>query len=200
MRARGLTLVDLLIAMGILVMITTSTMLIFRGVSQAWRSGQMKTERYQQARLLFDLFARELTSCVANARYPLRSPAADAERIKTGSVHDELFFVGALPGRTGLIERGYWVTATGRLMCHDEEPADGDYSTGTDEVCGTDVAEFDAAFFDGTAWVDDWDGAPGGNHEGQVPRAIRMTVSLGKPRAESFNTVIYLPTAAQSGG
>lgn len=200
MKPRGLTLVELLIAMGILVTITTSTMLIFRGVSQAWRSGHMKTERYQQARLLFDLFTRELTSAVANARYPLRSPSADAERIKAAGVHDELFFIGALPGRSGLIERGYWVTETGQLMCHDEEPADADYATGTDEVCGTSVNDFAVAFFDGAAWVDDWDAATGGSHEGQIPRAIRITLSLGAPRAESFDTVIYLPTATQSGG
>src|SRR3989338_710916 len=69
--AKGLTLVELLVAMAILVTVIASTLLIFRGITRAWRTGELRTERYQQARLLFDLFERELSSSVTNARYPL---------------------------------------------------------------------------------------------------------------------------------
>src|SRR3990167_7373151 len=97
----GLTLVELLVAMAILVTVTASALLIFRGITKAWRTGELRTERYQQARLLLDLFGRELSSSVVNPRYPLIG------------TQDELFFVGTLPGRTGLVERGYWVTGDG---------------------------------------------------------------------------------------
>ena len=191
------TLVELLVAMVVLIIVTMSTMLVFRSVTQAWRSGQMKTERYQQARLLFDLFARELSSCVANPRYPfLGTDAGAGQSVKEGTTRDELFFVGALPGRAGLIERGYWVNDQGRLMCHDEEPADGDYSaTGADEVCGADVKGFEATYFDGAEWVDDWDGRTGGAQAGQVPKAVRIVLTIGKPKGEAFETVIYIPTS-----
>lgn len=193
----GLTLVELLIAMAILVTVTASTMLIFRGITRAWRSGQLRTERYQQARLLFDLFARELSSCVVQARYPLiGNDAAQGAPLKAGSTRDELFFVGALPGRAGLVERGYWVNAAGDLMCHDEEPADGDYmTTGTDEVCGSEVVEFDVSYFDGTTWLTQWDGRLGALQTAKAPKALRIVLTIGEQDGEQFETVIHVPTS-----
>src|SRR3989338_8942816 len=166
----GMTLVELLVAMAILVTVTTSAMLIFRGITRAWRTGELRTERYQQARLLLDLFGRELSSSMESPRYPLvGTKAADPVRLIEGSALDELFFVGTLPGRTGLVERGYWVTADNELMCHDEEPADGDYASGMSEVCGRDVTAFEITYFDGSDWLDRWDGRPGADQTGALP-------------------------------
>ncbi|MBI3323749.1 MAG: hypothetical protein HYZ92_00525 [Candidatus Omnitrophica bacterium] len=182
-------------AMAILVVVTTSTTLIFRGITRAWRSGQLRTERYQQARLLFDLFNRELSSCVASQRYPFIGINAGQGALKTGSQQDELYFVGALPGRSGLVERGYWINDRRQLMCHDEEPADGDVSTGMDEICGTDISVFDVSFFDGTQWVGQWDGRPGAERAGRIPRALHIILSIGHPQSEQFETVVYLPVS-----
>lgn len=175
----ALTLVELLVAMAILVTVTASTALIFRGITRAWRTGELRTERYQQARLLFDLFERELSSCVASPRYPLVGAA------------NALSFVGTLPGRTGFVERGYSVSEDGTLLCHDDEAADGDYATGTSEICGHDVAGFEVSYFDGTAWVDHWDAHP----LGQLPKAVHLTLTIGRQRPERFETVIYVPTS-----
>ena len=184
--------------MAVLVTVTMSTTLIFRSVTQAWRSGQLKTERYQQARLLFDLFTRELSSCVASTRYPfIGTDGGQDAPIKAGSAQDEVFFVGALPGRTGLVERGYWVDGNDRLMCHDDEPADGDYAaTGTDELCGVDVSGVESLFFDGMVWLDSWDSRKGGAQEGRLPKAVHLTVTIGKPVGEPFETVIYIPASS----
>ena len=191
-----MTLVELLVAMAILVTVTTSAMLIFRGITRAWRTGELRTERYQQARLLLDLFGRELTSSVASPRYPLvGTKADDPVRLAEGSARDELFFVGTLPGRAGLVERGYWVTANGELMCHDEEPADGDYATGASDVCGRDIAQLDLTYFDGSAWVDRWDARSGAAQAGQLPKAVHIILSIGRQTLERFETIIYIPTS-----
>ena len=195
-RRDGLTLVELLVAMGILVTVSAATALIFRGITRAWRTGQMRTERYQQARLLFDLFGRELSSSVANLRYPLVGvKAAEGGALRSGSVGDELFFVGTLPGRTGLVERGYWLTAAGELMCHDDEPADGEYATGESELCGRDITLFTTAYFDGTEWLDRWDGRDGAAQAGKLPKAVHVIMSVGRQKPERFETVIYIPTS-----
>ena len=192
----GLTLVELLVAMAILVTVSASTALIFRGISRAWRTGTIRTERYQQARLLFDLFGRELASSVANPRYPMVGvDAADGGRLHEGSVRDELFFVGTLPGRTGFVERGYWMTAQGELMCHDEEPADGAVATGTSELCGREVSELTLSYFDGSAWLNRWDARPQAPQEGRLPKAIHIALTVGTERPERFETVIYVPTS-----
>jgi len=194
--ARGFTLIELLVAMTILVTVGASTVMIFRGITRAWRTGTLRTERYQQARLLFDLFGRELASSVANPRYPvLGADANGAMSRREGSAADELFFVGTLPGRTGLVERGYWLTADGELMCHDDEPADEEYATGASELCGRDVAALDFSYFDGTRWVEEWDAGPQGPHAGQLPKAVHIAITLGRQQPEPFETVIYVPTS-----
>ena len=192
----GLTLVELLVAMAILITVSASTVLIFRGITRAWRTGELRTERYQQARLLFDLFERELSSSVADPRYPLiGNTTGKASPIKQGSVSDELFFVGTLPGRVGLVERGYWVNAHGELMCHDDEPADGDYATGTSEYCARDVSQFELSYFDGTQWLDQWDARPLAPQAGRLPKAVQIIVMIGRQTPERFETIVYVPTS-----
>ncbi len=191
-----MTLVELLVALTILVVVSGSTLIIFRGITRAWRTGELKTERYQQARLLFDLFERELSSCVASARYPLIGmPQAEASPLKVESIGDELFFVGTLPGRGGFIERGYWLNANDQLMCHDDASGDGDYATGADELCGTEVSEWAATYFNGTDWLDRWDGRAGGAQAGQLPKAIHLILMVGQQKPERFETIISIPTS-----
>ena len=181
--------------MAILVTISASTALIFRGIARAWRTGTLRTERYQQARLLFDLFGRELSSSVASARYPfIGTQPADDTRVQAGSAQDEAFFVGTLPGRAGFVERGYWVNGRGQLLCHDEEPPDGDYATGGSELCGSDVTEFKLSYFDGSEWLTRWDGRSGAQ-TGQLPKALHIVLSIGRDTPERFETVIYVPTS-----
>lgn len=192
---KALTLVELLIALAILVTVTASTTLIFRSIGRAWGTGQLRTERYQQARLLFDLFTRELSSCVSSPRYPLIGHAAgEPHRIEKQGTGDELFFVGTLPGRSGLIERGYWLTPAGELMCHDDESGDADYTTGASELCGRDIASFAATYFDGNAWQKSWDGSAQ-SQAGSLPKAVRIRLSIGRNKPESFEAVIYVPTS-----
>ena len=195
-RTAGLTLVELLVAMAILVTVSAAAAMMFRGVTRAWRTGELRTDRDQQARLLFDLFQRELSSSVANSRFPmLGAEASDTPPLHDGSVSDALFFVGTLPGRTGFIERGYWVNGQSELMCHEEDPADGDYATGESESCGREISEFTVSYFDGTQWLPRWDGRAGADQQGRLPKAIRVTLMIGQPRPERFETIIHVPTS-----
>ena len=188
----GLTLVELLVAMAIMVTVSASAALIFRSITRAWQTGELRTERYQQARLLLDLFVREISSSVSNVRYPMiGTNVSEGDSIYAGSVYDELSFSGTLPGRTGIVERGYWVDGAGDFWCHDDEPADGDYTTGVSELCGHDVSQFTVSYFDGTEWVDRWTGET----DGALPRAIHIVVTIGRQQPEKFDTIIYVPTS-----
>ena len=189
----GFTLVDLLVAMTILLVVVSVTWMMFRGILRAWQRGQIHTERYQQARLLSELFTRELSCATPNPSYPLLGNPTDAEALKPSSVQGSVFFVGTLPGRSGLVERGYWLASTGELMCHDEEPSDGDYATGSDETCGTGVRGFAVSFFDGTVWRDEWDARAGGAQAGRLPVAVKLRLELGKDGGAPFETIIRLP-------
>ena len=182
--------------MTILVVVSASAALIFRSIGNAWRTGNLRTARYQQARLLIDLFTRELASSTANPRFSLVGTlAADKKPLKSGSTADELFFVGTLPGRAAFVERGYWVNAAGDLMCHDDDSEDGDYATGQEEVCGRDVAGLTVGYFDGAVWQPRWDARPGHAQAGRLPKAIRISLTISRQRPESFETVVYVPTS-----
>ena len=196
-RDGGLTLVELLVAMAILVTVSAATVLIFRGIIRAWRTGELRTERYQQARLLFDLFSRELASSASDGRYPMiGTKPSEGPPLHDGSKFDELFFVGTLPGRTGFVERGYWVNTANELMCHDDEPADGNYATGASELCGQDVSQFTVSYFDGSEWVDRWDGNTQSDQgKGLLPKAVHIVMTIGRQKPERFETVIYVPTS-----
>ncbi len=191
-----MTLVEILVAMTILIVISGSVMLIFKSISSAWRTGQLRTERYQQARLLIDLFTREVSSCVANTRFPLvGTTVGDANRTKKEGAGDELFFAGNLPGRGGVIERGYWLTAEGLLMCQDDASGDGNYATGEAEVCGREVEGFKIAYFDGTDWQPRWDARAQQAQAGRWPKAIRFSIMMGKQKPETFETIVNVPAS-----
>lgn len=192
MPRQGLTLVELLIALAILAVVSASTAMIFRGISRAWQAGSVKAERYQQARLLLDLFERELASSIVSTRYPLVGRArGPGEPLWAGSQQDALFFVGTLAGRAGLTERGYWVNAAQELMCHDEAPADGDWATGTSERCGRDVAGLVIRYYDGAAWQESWNSEAAA----ALPKAIRVALTLGGKKPETFETVVHVPAS-----
>ncbi|MBI3083261.1 MAG: hypothetical protein HYY90_02710 [Candidatus Omnitrophica bacterium] len=184
---------ELVVALTILVSVSAASFVIFRGITRAWKTGALRTERYQQARFLFDLFERELSSCVANPRYPLVGlKRGEASPLHAGrAVADELMFVGALPGRTGLVERGYWVDAEGTLMCHDDESRDGTYATGASEACGRGLSAFELGYFNGTEWIDRWDAA----RQGALPKAVRIALTLKGERPERFEAVVYVPAS-----
>ena len=191
-REPGLTLVELLVALSILVVVSASTALIFRGISRAWQTGALKSERYQQARLLLDLFERELASCFVSPQYPLiGQPAGSPAPLWASAQADSIFFVAALTGREGLTERGYWVGAEQALMCHDEAPADGDPATGLSERCGREVAALQIRYYDGAQWQDAWDSGAAA----ALPKAVRLTLTLGAKKPETFETVIHVPAS-----
>ena len=192
----AMTLVEILVAMTILIIVSAATMLIFRSISNAWRTGQLRTERYQQARLLIDLFTREVSACTANTRFPLVGTAAgDPKRVKKEGVGDELFFAGTLAGRDRIIERGYWLLSDGALMCHDDPAADGNYATGVAEVCARDVTGLTITYFDGMDWQPRWDARTGQAQAGQWPKAVRFSITIGRKRPETFETMVNVPTS-----
>jgi hypothetical protein len=81
-------------------------------------------------------------------------------------------------------------------MCHDDEPADGDYATGESDVCGNEVTGLVISYFDGLTWLDQWDAREASpNQETQLPKAVFLTLTLGKTKPEQFETVIYIPTS-----
>lgn len=80
----------------------------------------------------------------------------------------------------------------------DSEPVDvDDYS----KVLASEVTEFTVSYFDGTAWVDSWEGSdpgPDGTTPMGPPRAVKITITIrlaDDEEPKSFTHVIAFPAA-----
>ena len=71
-------------------------------------------------------------------------------------------------------------------------------TTGAEEVCGTDVAGFEVSYALGgppLTWASNWEGQAGGAQAGQVPKAVRIVLTIGREHPESFESLIHVPTS-----
>ena len=86
-REAGVTLLELLISMTILVLIFVTVLGAVRVGSKSWESGERRAEENQRTRTLFDTLARELTMI-----YPLRVKDQDKDVVAFRGSADSLMF------------------------------------------------------------------------------------------------------------
>ena len=199
----GFTLLEMLIALALLAVVVSSSVALFRGVAQSWQRGEVRSLRYQNARAIFDIVGRELSSVLpTGSQAPFLGTSGEDPPVKSGAVGPSLFFVTLVPGAgtTDSAEIGYWLRGQDHmLMRHLQAQPDGDFATvDTDEPLGTQVSEWSLAYFDGTDWRDRWDARPNGPQTGRLPKAVRIAVTVQDPGGrdhERFDTTISLPVS-----
>lgn len=198
MKRNGFTLLEILIAMTILVIILTSTYTLFRTASSAFSKGESRIELYQQARVIFQMVERELSSALripGRSDYFLGIPEEGGERLKTGSSAAELFFICPIveKDKSDLMEIGYWLSGQNQiLMRHVDFPPDYEFSTVLkDEELGIHVTHLGFSFFDGQEWLLSWDSKEKKN----LPKAVQIELGIedshGKESA-IFKTVVRI--------
>lgn len=201
--APAFTLLEMLIAMALLGIVVASSVTVFRGVAQSWQRGEVRSQRYQNARAIVDVVGRELASALSPAsRGWLVGLAANDTPLKSGAVGPSLFCVTLIPGLAPAetAEVGYWLRASDHmLMRHLQAIPDGDPRTADqDEPLGTHVSAWSLAYFDGTAWQDRWDSREGAPQQGRLPKAVRVGVTVqdaGGRDGEHFDTTITVPSS-----
>lgn len=202
-RREGFTLLEMLIALALLAIIVAASVTVFRGVAQSWQRGEVRSLRYQNARAIFDVMNREISSILPPDRQtPLVGLAADDPPLKAGSTGPALFFVALVPGAapTDVTEIGYWLRGGDQmLMRHLDTDPDVDFQTAdADEPLGTQVSAWSLAYFDGAAWQDRWDARQGGAQAGRLPKAVRISVTVqdrGGREQETFDATVSLPVS-----
>ena len=201
--ARGFTLLEMLVALSLLGMLVAASVTVFRGIAQSWQRGETRSLRYQNARAIFDIVSRELSSTLPPDRHaPFLGLGPSDPPLKTGATGPSLFFVTLVPAAADadIVEIGYWLRAQDHmLMRHLDAHPDFNFQTAdTDEPLGTEVASWSLSYFDGTAWQDHWDSRDGAPEAGRLPRAIRIGVSVQDPggrEQEHFDTTVSLPVS-----
>ena len=190
-RVEGFTLVEILISLAILAMIVTSTFTIFRSASQSWQKGEVRSERYQNARNAISRMSTEISQAVINSS-PLCGFKGEKNKISFMS------FVSAESGVFELSEVEYWLDNSKKaLMRNDDVDPDYDFTTyDHSDILSDNISELAFSYFDGLAWTDTWSSD---KDKGiSLPKAVKIKIKVEDKKAkegETFEVIARLKTA-----
>jgi len=180
---KGFSLAELLIALAILVIVSSMVAVIFRSTQKSF----LNAKAFQH---VIDLARQTVMRMHSNMKATFVEPTgiinfvgidASGTPFKANSQGDEVFFIlpdGASPNGD-ICEIGYWQRDDGNIMRHIESAPDFDFTTvASDDELGLIVDNLDFKYFDGTLYHDAWDSRVGGSHEGEFPKAIKFSFEV----------------------
>jgi general secretion pathway protein J len=216
-RARGLTLLEVMVAVAILAMVAVLTYGAFDGLSRGKKNLGRINDRYHQGRAALARMNQELTSAFLSMHQPLTeqqirritifagSNSSPADRIDfTSFSHRRLvkdshesdqneisYFGSPDPNVSGKID-----LARRESPMIDLEPKRG----GEVNVLVEDIDLFDVRYLDATTgmWTDTWDTSQATGQPGRMPFQIKITLALknGDAKPVVFTTKIAMAMLA----
>jgi len=192
-----LTLVEVLVAIGILSMLTMIIYGAFAGMKHSKEGIERISDRYREGRLAMSRLSRELQSAYLSMHAPI-DPTLVVEKTsfvaKSGTRGTRVDFnsfcnrrVDSRSSDSDQAELGYWAEENPdqpgvydlvrRIdTTPDLEPTEG----GRVEVVATDIDEFEMKFFDPTTdqWLDHWDSVQVTGQPNRVPLQVKITLVL----------------------
>jgi len=190
-RLKGFTLVEILISLAILAMIVASTFTIFRSASKSWQKGEIRSERYHNARTAIGRMSADISQAVLNNSY-LCKFIGEKDSVSFIS------FVSESSGTFELSEIEYWLDKGKKLLMRsDDIEPDYDFSTyDHSDILSDNISELEFSYYNGTAWTDSWhsDKALGIG----LPKAVRIKIRVEDKSAkegEFFEVIARLKTA-----
>jgi general secretion pathway protein J len=214
-RARGMTLLEILVSLGILALISLMIYGAFDSMSRGKRGEAMRSERARQGRDAIERMQRELTSAFlslhnpANLALVTRSTAFVATN---GSPFDRIDFTAFAHRRierevkeSDQSEIGYFVVKDPDheekmdLVRREQAPPDLDPKHGgVINVVAEDVEAFDVRYLDPQtgAWLETWDSTQLTGQLNRLPLEVEITIAL-KPVKSSppfrYTTKVMIP-------
>jgi len=190
-KEKGFTLVEILISLAILAIIVASTFTIFRSASKSWQKGEIRSERYQNARSAISKISVEISQAVISSNSLCRF-TGDKNKVSFIS------FVTTGSGIFELSEVGFWLDGAKKLlMRNDEIDPDYDFTTyGHSDILSENISELEFSYYDGALWTDTWnsDQALGVG----LPKAVKVKIKVNDKKAkegEIFEIIARLRTA-----
>jgi prepilin-type N-terminal cleavage/methylation domain-containing protein len=190
-KKRAFTLVEILIALAILAMIVASTFTIFRSASKSWQKGEIRSERYHNARTAIGRMSMEISQAVINNN-------SLCEFIGEKDSVNFISFVSKESGIFELAEIGYWLSKDKKLlMRNDDYEPDYDFSTYDDsDTLSDNVSELEFLYYDGLIWLDTWHSDK--TLDINLPKAVKIRIKVDDKRSkegETFEVIARLKTA-----
>lgn len=196
---RGLTLVELLVAMAVMALLSVLIYGAIDGMRRSRLGVQRISDRYREGRLAMSRMVRELQSAYLSEHVPLTpalqvvrtafigDPGTPADRIDFNSFayrrldrdskeSDQMevsYFGSRDPERNGVVDLARRVSP---LL--DDKPEEG----GRVEVLATDIDLFDLKYLDPLTgmWRDEWDSTSLVREAGRLPLQVQITLVLNE--------------------
>lgn len=195
-KQRGLTLVEMLVAMTILAFISVLVFASVDGMRRSRANVDRVIGRYREARLAMNRISRELQSAYLSAHAPIDEslrvvqtifkgePGSPASRIDFNSFSNrrllansresdqvEISYFGSEdPNQNGVIDLAR------RVAPPDEDPETG----GKVEVLATDIDLFELTYLDPLTgrWLEEWDSSSIMSKKGTIPLQVKVVLVL----------------------
>ncbi len=196
-RARGMTLVELLIAMAILALMSVLVYSAIDGMRRSREGVRRLADRHREGRLAMNRIARELQSAYISEHAPINpalqvvktafigKPGSPASRLDFNSFANQRlrrnsresdqmevsYFGSSDPERSGVVDLAR------RVSTHlDEDPQRG----GRVEVLASDIDLFELEYLDPLSgmWREEWDSTSVVGEAGRMPLQVKVTLVL----------------------
>ena len=215
---RGLTLLEILVAVGVLAMISTLVYGAFDQMSRIRKGVERTSDRFHQGSTALARMSREVQSAFLSLHRPLANPGLQVSKTAfvgtDGGTRDRLDFTSFSHRRLGIGEHAsdqnelsYFLSqdpdspavdlARREATVIDLEPQKG----GVVQVLAEDVVSFDVRYFDPLIgdWTDSWDSTqPTGQFE-RLPQQVRLELVLtSEGGGAPYRFVTKVPIAMQA--
>ena len=204
---RGLTLLELLVALTITVLLGASLAAIFRTSMDAWRRGEAATQRCQPARIALQRMSEEMRSAISLSEQQdgtvntesFKGTANTVDFLTTSNppdwnkdlVEDKIYY--------DVCEIGYYIHADGdRLMRHLQTANVPDGSIGSGggyAELAPHVTGLNIEYYNGASWVNSWTAS------NTLPKIVKITLTVQadiapagtEKKEENISTRVYIP-------
>jgi general secretion pathway protein J len=214
-RARGMTMIEIMVAIGILAMVAVLIHGVMDSLSRGRKGEGMRAERAHEGREAMQRIVRDLSGAFISMHVP-SVPALMTERTafvgKTSPPYDRLDFTSFAHLRTerdshesDQAEVGYFVVKDPEvpekmdLVRREQTPIDYEpLKGGIVNVVAEDVEKFDVRFLDPTTsqWVKTWDSMQVTGQPNRLPFEVDITIVLkgvGGGPPYSYTTKMFIP-------
>lgn len=197
---RGLTLIELLVAMSILALISILVFSAMDGMRRSRQGIERITDRYREGRMAMARMTRELQGAYLTGHAPIDSSLLVVQSIFAGEPDSSVATLtfNSFSGRryradqlaTDQLEITYFgsedpdergvIDLARRSALPDEEPEEG----GRVEVLATNIDLFEIEYLDPITgrWLEEWDSSSIVEEGGRLPRQVKLTLVLNDGR------------------
>ena len=211
----GFTLIEIMITTAVLALLITGIYTIFKGGTDSWTKGNVRMERYQNARAILEMMSREISCAMVNEARKIYMLGINDNGFQTDSTRDELFFIAPIyptssltSTQSDMCELGYWIRGDTEIMRHyavgTSNSIDFVYDIGSSDSLGVKAVDLQFYYYYNNADADsqvNW-GSNDSNADTylyKLPKKIKIVLKTRDEEAredtQTFETTVFIPGA-----